>query len=334
MGRCLAIGGKPFEINIQLPGGLKLASMSSATQQVPNIMDPFQSLLQVAQPAFGAIQPAFDIIGFVMQLMQCWVGIMRIFAALAVPVIGPFPPTNPMIAMFPPPPKLDPDTGDPLDPYQPDLTRLFTDFLECVAALMGKGLKVAGLVPQLSVPMSIKDIVITAMGFVDAAMAQVNSLTDLFTGLPPANTGNPIFDAILQCAADNSSTQLEHKLGPVGNLVPLMAIVSLLADAAKQPLPQVVHIMAKLLADEKPGGFGLIPFPDLTPVGGPSSERQREDFLALIEELTITGLPIEIPDFSDLSQLGALLTDMRAQLEPVLPAIELVQSIINKLTET
>jgi hypothetical protein len=191
-------------------------------------------------------------------------------------------------------------------------------------------------VPQLSAAVTIKDSVLTAMAFVDAAMAQVNSLFDLFTGIPVADTGNVTFDLTLECAGDNASLQLEHKLGPVSNLVPLMSILSLLAQAASQPLPSVIYDMAKILADAPPEGFGLVPFPDLSgaPVFGPDPDEQREQFLGLIEEMTISGLPIEIPDFSDLSNLGTLLQDLQSQLEPVLPAIELVQSVIDKLTKT
>jgi hypothetical protein len=332
MGRCVNIGGQPLQIDIQLPGGIKIASMAHATQQIPNIMDPFQSLLQGVQPALGAMKPVFDIIGFVMQLMQCWLAVVRIFAALAVPVIGPTAPSNPLIALFPPPPMLG-DDGEPLDPYIPDLPKLFTDFLNCIAGLLGKALKLAGLVPQISIGITVKDSIIAAMGFADAAMAQLNSLADLFTGLPAADTGNVSFDLTLQCAADNSTVQLTHKLGPVANLVPLFAVIGLLVKIAKQPLPSVILDMSKLMANPAPNGFGVIPFPDLSGVGGPSGDEQREQFLGLIEEMTISGLPIDIPDFGDLSSLGQTLNDLKAQVEPILPVIQMVQGIFNKLTE-
>ena len=334
MGRCLQLGGQPPSINIQLPGGIKITSLTSGTQQLPNIMDPFQSLLQGAQPALGAIQPAFDIIGFVMKLMQCQVMVAKVMGAL----MGLIAPGNPFSLMFNVDPMLDEDDNPITDPITgmeiPDFPGLAPAMLDCIAGLMGGALKLAGLIPQLSMGVSIKDLVLAAMGFVDAAMSQLNSLTDLFTGLPQPTTGNSIFDALLQCAGDNARIQLEHKIGPLGNLVPLMGVVSLLADAAKQPLPRVIYDLAKFLADSPPDGFGIIPFPDLQPVGGPNPDTQRQDFLNLIDDLTITGLPIEIPDFSDLSNLGTLLQDMQLQLDAVLPAIELVQSVIDKLTKT
>ena len=327
MGQCLNIGGQPFQIDIQLPGGIKIGSMAFATQQIPNIMDPFQSLLQGVQPALGAIKPAFDIIGFVMQLMQCWISMMKILASMSTLLMGP----NALNALFPPPFIIDEDTGDPTD--IPDIPALLTNFLVCLAGLFGKALKLAGLVPQISVGITIKDSIITAMGFVDAAMAQLNSLGDLFTGLPAADTGNVTFDLTLQCAADNSTIQLEHKLGPVANLVPLFSVIGLLAQVAKQPLPSVVYDMSKLVADEPPSGFGLIPFPDLTAVGGPSSDDQRQQFLGLMEELTISGLPFEIPDLGDLSSIGQTMTELRDQVEPILDVIEMVQGVFNKITE-
>lgn len=334
MGSCLVLGGQPSPISIQLPGGIKIGSMPNLTQQIPNIMDPFQSLLQGAQPALGAIQPAFDIINFVMKLMQCMVLLAKVIGAL----MNLISPGNPFSLMFGVDPMLDENDEPIKDPITnleiPDFPALAPALLDCIAGLMGGALKIAGLIPQLSMGVSIKDAVLAAMSFVDAAMAQVNSLTDLFTGLPSPTTGNGLFDALLQCAGDNAKIQLEHKIGPLSSLIPLMGVISLLADAAKQPLPRVIYDMAELMGGEPPAGFGLIPFPNLTAVGGPTPDKQREDFLGLIEELTISGLPIEIPDFSDLGNLGQLLEDMQAQVEPVLPAIELVQSIFNKLTES
>lgn len=331
MGACIAIGGKPVAINIQLPGGAAVGSMASGTQQVPNDMDPFQSLIQGVQPALSSLQPAFNIIGFVMALMNLQVKFMTLLGALASVTM----PGNPISIMFPVPNLKDED-GNEISPPVPDLMSILPGVLEALVEVICKALKLAGLVPQLSGAMTIKDSLITAMGFADAAMGQVNSLTDLFTGLPPANTGNPVIDQLLQCAVDNSGMQLEHKLGPVGNLVPLMSVVSIMADLAKQPLPPIVATLVKLVAngaDGDPPGFGVIPFPDLSSVGGPTSDEQRETFIGLIEDMTVSGLPIEIPDFSDLSKLGDTLTELQDKMRPLLPIIELLQTILDKLTK-
>jgi len=346
MGRCTVIGGKPSPVSIQLPGGIKVASMTSGTQQVPNSMDPFQSLINGAQPALGAIQPAFDVIGFVMKILDMQILVFKVIGSL----MQMFAPGNPFSLLFKLDPMLD-ENDEPVlvvpkievggvvvfegGPEIPDFPGLAPKLIDSVIGLFGSALKLAGLIPQFSMAVSIKDTVITAMSFADAAMSQTNSLTDLFTNLPAADTGNSTFDDILQCAADNSQTQLEHKLGPLSNLVPLMSVVSLLADAAAQPLPRVIYDMGKIMANpQSEGGLGVIPFPDLSGAGGPTAEEQRENFLGFIDELTITGLPIEIPDFNDLSNIGTLLNDLREKVEPLLPVIELVQSIFDKLTES
>jgi hypothetical protein len=46
-----------------------------------------------------------------------------------------------------------------------------------------------------------------------------------------------------------------------------------------------------------------------------------------------TGLPIQIPDFSDMSNIGAVIQGMRESLAPLLPTIELLQSVVDKLTK-
>lgn len=343
MGACIEIGGKPPPISIQLPA-VKIGSMASGTQQVPNLMDPFQSLIQAAQPALAAVQPVFDIIGFIMAAMEVFLDIMKVTGA----VMAVYAPGNPFSLLFFVDPMLDAN-GDPIllvpkievggavifegGPEIPDFPGIAPGLLEKVIKLICFGLKLIGLEPHLSGAATIKDTVLTAMGFADAAMAQVNSLTDLFTSIPPANTGNSTFDLLRQCAADGSVIQLEHKLGPLSNLVPLMSVVSLLADLASQPLPGVIVDMAKLVADAPPAGFGLIPFPDLSGVGGPTPDEQREQFIGFLEEMAISGLPIEIPDFSDLSAIGDILNDLQQQLEPLLPIIELLQSIIDKVTK-
>ena len=66
----------------------------------------------------------------------------------------------------------------------------------------------------------------------DAVMAQVNSLTDIFSKLPPANTGNLAIDILLQCAQDNAGVQIEAKLSPLAGLAPLMGLVSIIAELA------------------------------------------------------------------------------------------------------
>lgn len=347
MGACFPIPGKPLPVNIQLPAGARISSMASGTQQVPNAMDPFQSVIEGVQPVLSAVKPVFDIVGLVMAAMEVALFLFKLLGSL----VGMFAPGNPFSLLFGLPPMTDAD-GNPIvlvpkievsgvvifpgGPEIPDFASAAPEFLEKIIRVLCYALKLAGIEPHLSTVAMIKDSMLTAMGFADAAMAQVNTLTDLFTGIPPANTGNPTIDALLQCAADNSVAQLEHKLGPVGNLAPLMSILSLIADIAKTPLPSVIVDMVRLLAntseDEEPG-FGIIPFPDLSGVGGPTPDEQRQQLMDFLEEMEVSGLPIEIPDFSDLSNLGETLNDMQEQLGPLLSVAELLQSILDKLTK-
>lgn len=331
MGACVAISGPPASVSIQLPGGMTLKSMGPGTQQIQNSMDPFQSLLQLSMPAFGAMQPVFDIIKFVMKVMECTMTFMSILGGL----LGVVAPGNMISSMFPVPGIKVPGSDDEeMVPYVPDFSAIIPKMLDCFGALFAAALKLAGLIPQLSAVMTVKDGVMTAIGLADAAMAQVNELADLFTGLPPPNTGNLKFDAILQCAGDNAQIQLQHKLGPVTNLIPIMAVLSMLLSLAASPLPRVIYDMTKMVAmPVDQGGFGIIPFADLSSVGGPTPDEQRQQLLATIEDMTISGLPISIPDFSDLSSIGPKLRDLQAQMQPILPVIEMIMGIFNSLAK-
>lgn len=314
MGRCIAIAGLPISLSFQLPGGAKLGSMASATQQVPNLMDPFQSLLQAAQPALAAMKPVFEIINFIMKLMQILIAIFQVIGTAMFMLAGP----NPFSAIF----------YIEGMPNPADIVKFLQDnLLPLVIGLLAAAMGLAGLVPQLSIPLAIKDAIITALAFADAIMAQVNTLADALSNIPPADTGNSLLDALLQCAAANADTQLAHKLGPLANLIPLMAMISLFAELAKQKLPPVILTMAKIVTTAMPDLFL-----DLRPLG-PSPAEQRDKFLDTIEDMVKNGLPIDIPDFSDLSTIPVKLQELQAQLGPVLPVIEMIQSIFSQLAK-
>jgi hypothetical protein len=314
MGACVRIALPPFPVSIKVPGGFDLSSVAGATQGVPNAMDPFQKLIEAAQPLLAAAKPVFDVVGFVIAIMELVIKIMTLLGVLLIPVAGPL---NPLSLLFPVPPSQD-------NPALPDVGGLLTGLIDALAQLICNAMKAAGLIPQLSGLFTVKDILLTAIAFGEATMAQVNSLGDAFANLPPANTGNPLIDSLLQCAQDNAAVQMEHKLGPMANLVPLMALVSVIADLASRPLPAPIVTMANIMAKQPPEGLGLIPFP---------SQAAREDFLQLLQDMAVTGLPIQIPDFSDLSDIGKAIEDMRQGLAPVIPIIALVQVVVDKLTK-
>lgn len=332
MGACAQIPGLPPLVEIQLPVG-RLGSMASGTQQVANSMDPFQSLIEAVQPALAAVSPVFDIIGLVTAGLE----LLLLIAQVIGSVMGFLVPGNPFSLLFSLPDQTD-ENGNPIPfagigPPLPDFAAVGPLLVDAVQKLLCFGIKLVMLMPQFSGVATVKDTLLTAMAFADAAMSQVNSLSDKLADIPPPDTGNPVFDHLLQCAIDNADRQLEHKLGPVANLVPLMAVVSQLADLVKQPIPGVIVDVVKLLAERPPDGLGIIPFPDLTAIGGKSSDEQRRELIELLEEMAISGLPIEIPDFSDLSSLGDTLNDIQEQLEPMLDVFELVQKIVDKLTK-
>ena len=82
MGACVVIGGKPPAVEIQLAGGAKIGSMASGTQQVPNAMDPFQSVIDGAQPALASITPVFDVIGFGMAFMETQIFQLKVLGSI------------------------------------------------------------------------------------------------------------------------------------------------------------------------------------------------------------------------------------------------------------
>lgn len=331
MGACIEIPGPPIKVEIQLPVG-RLGSMASGTQQVPNAMDPFQSIIEAVQPALAAVSPVFDIVGLVTAGLELFLLIAQVLGS----IMAIFVPGNPFSLLFSLPPLLD-EAGNPVKIAVvlevPDFASVGSALVDAVQKLLCFGIKLVMLMPQFSGVATVKDTLLTAMAFADAAMSQVNGLADKLADIPPPDTGNPVIDHLLQCAADNADQQLQHKLGPVANLVPLMAVVSQLADLVKQPIPGVVVDVVKLLAERPPDGLGVIPFPDLTAIGGKSSDEQRRELIELLEEMAISGLPIEVPDFSDLSSLGDTLNDIQEQLEPMLDVFELIQKIVDKLTK-
>lgn len=319
MGACISLSGPPSPISIQLPG-FSLPSPPDLSFGIPNLMAPFQGIFTIATPALGVVKPVFDILGFVMCLMDLLMAMMSILGALLtfMGMVG-----NPISLLFPLPNMKDGD-GNELSPAIPDPAGAIADILDALLCLICKGLQLGGLIPQISGVFTVKDVLVTAMQFGDAVMAQVNSLTDLFANLPPANTGNVAIDILLQCAQDNASVQLEAKLGPMAGLAPLMGLVSIIAELAARPLPRAIVTMAKMMAMPPPTGFGLIPFPNT---------QTRDDFLNLLDDMASTGLPIQIPDFSNLSNIGVVIQEMRDSLAPMLPTIELLQSVVDKLTK-
>lgn len=322
MGRCVSVPGPPQQVSIQIPGGAKLASMPNATQQIPNLLDPFQSLMQAASPALGNLKTVGDIVNFIMALVDFSVSQLELLGFLMA-LQG-----NPALAeLFPLKTIINTDDDVPIpgfaadeDTGVPDLLRMIETMIKVIVA----ALKLVGLVPQLGAAAMIKDIVLNIIGFMEAVQAAVNGITDKLSLIPPATTGDPVLDFELECAADAVLQEIEHQLGPLASLVPLMSLVDILAKPLKQGLPAPVATLANVAVN-----LGLIPFPD---------EQAKEGFLDLVETMKTEGLPIELPDFGNLSNIPALIDEMKAVLQPpggpdILGLIEQVQELIEKVME-
>jgi hypothetical protein len=322
MGRCVSVPGPPQQISIQIPGGAKLASMPNATQQIPNLLDPFQTLMQAASPALGNLKTVGDIVSFIMAIVDFAVANMELFgflmAAVGNPAIAELFPLKTIINTEDDVPILGTLAGE--DTGVPDLLRVIVSLIKVIVA----ALKLVGLVPQLGAAAMIKDIVLTVIGFMEAIQAAVNGITDKLSLIAPATTGDPVLDFELECAADAVLQEIEHQLGPLSSLVPLMSLVDVLAKPLKQGLPAPVATLANVAVN-----LGLIPFPN---------DDAKDGFLDLVETMKTEGLPIELPDFSNLADIPALIDQLKEVLQPpggpdIIGLIEQVQDLIEKVME-
>lgn len=313
MGVCIRIPGPPQPISITLPGGIKLQSQTNSTQQIPNLLDPVQSLFQQAAPVFGAIQPVFDIVNFAMALIMFLLTLLGMLGAILM-LLG-----NPALAlMFPPPTIINTADNVPIpgflegeDTGVPDATKLIEDAL----AVFCKGLKLVGLIPQLSMMVTVKDSLNGAMAVMSGVIGKINELNDRLSMIP-ANTGDPVIDQELACAREALQDALAHSLGPLSNLVPVMQTVGTLAQPLNQGLPKPIIGFIEIAVN-----LGLIPFPD---------ETAKTQFLGVVESLG-NGTFIDFPDFTDISDLPATMDDMRSRLAPILGPLEAVQTLLTKL---
>lgn len=320
MGACILMAGPPPAVSIKLPGGIDFSSMAMGTQTIPNAMDPFAELMKALQPVIAAAKPVIDIVQLVMSFFDLLIKGFQVLGALLTLLVGPF---NPLSALFPVDPVKDAD-GNPLEPYVPDVGSLLTNLIASLQTVVCGGLKAATLLPQLSIIFTVKDAIMNAILFGDAVMASNNSLLDAFDNLPNPDTGNPIIDALLQCARDNAKTQIENKLDPLTSLATLMGVISILVELIKMPLPAPVVMLAKLMASPPPTGFGLIPF---------ENDQKREEFLQLLDDMAVSGIPLEVPDFSDLSNIGQSLNEMKQNMAPIISIIALIGTVVEKLTK-
>lgn len=317
MGRCISVEGPPQQVNIQLPGGIKISSMTNGSQQIPNSIDPFQSVLQMASPALGSLKVSFDIINCIMAFVDLMIAILEIVGVLLIPT------GNIAInQMFPLKNAVNKEENDPF-PGQPKGDLGFPDPTHVVTAsirLIVCAVKLVGLIPQLSAAATIKDSVLQIIGMMEAVMGQINSITDKLALIPPPSTGDSLLDFELSCANDNIQIEIEHQLGPLAQLVPMVAVLDLISKPLRQGLPAPVATLLRTAV-----GMDLIPLAD---------DAAKENLLSLIDTMETQGLPIELPDFSDLSDIPAKIDQIKSVLGPdLLNFIEQVQQLVDKIME-
>lgn len=310
MGACIRFPAPPANINITLPGGAALASQNQKTHDP---CGPFGSLFQISAPAFGAIQPVFDIVGFIMVLMEFLLCILALLGAMLALTGNPA-----LAAMFPLPTIKNTADDEPIPGFASGEDTGVPD-VKCVIdnaiLIICKALKLVGLIPQLSMIVTIKDALNALLALMSCIQAKFNSLTDAME-LIPAPTGDPIIDVELDCARAAMSDFFAHEAGPLTNIIPVFQLIGKLAEPLQHGLPGPIANLIIIAVN-----LGLIPFPNDT---------AKNQFLDLITQLQ-AGTLIEIPDLSDISDLAAKMDEIRTKLEPVLGAIEQVQKLTEKL---
>jgi len=317
MGICIRISGAPPPINITIPGGVKITSQPSSTQSVPNHCDPIGSVFTLAAPAFGVIQPIFDISALVFAALDFLLCLLALLGAVMM-MLG-----NPMLAMLFPMPTIKntapnvpiPGFGTDQDTGVPDIKCV----IDNAFAVICKALKLVGLIPQLSMIVTIKDVMNALLALLGCIQVKINSLTDALK-LVPANTGDPIIDFELGCARDAISDSMVHAVGPLINVLPMIQGVMKLAEPLQKGLPKNITNLIRIAME-----LGLIPFP-----ATPEGDQSKADFLVLLTTLE-QGLAIAIPDFSDISSISDKMDELREKMEPLIGAVEGVQQLLEKL---
>ncbi|NDE08510.1 MAG: ATP-binding cassette domain-containing protein, partial [Chloroflexi bacterium] len=107
-------------------GTVKFLSQSGEVIDVTNV--PRKAL----QPLLAAAKPVFDIIDFIMAIVDIAVKAMKILGAMLIAVLGPF---NPISLLFPVDPVKDAN-GNPIEPQIPDIGGLLTGLLDALQKLI------------------------------------------------------------------------------------------------------------------------------------------------------------------------------------------------------
>lgn len=297
-------------ISITIPGGAKIFSQPSDTHDP---CGPVNSIMNLASPAIGAVTPALNIAGLGISISDMFMCVLATIGALLVPT-GNFA----VAAMFPLPTIINSANNFPIPGFAEGDDTGVPDFgciLEKFPDVLCYAGKMAGIIPHLSMLVTIKDMLNALMEIMSCVQAKLNSLADALAAVP-ANTGDPVIDAELECAREAIVEFQAHAAGPLTNVIPVVQQMAKLAEPIQRGIPTgVVNIITMAV------NLSIIPFPDQT---------SKNQFLSLLEELK-KGLQIQIPDMTNISDIPAKMNEIREAMGPVVDGIETVTQLLERL---
>lgn len=314
MGACIRFPPPPAPVSITIPGGAKLTSMPDNSHDP---CGPIDSIFKLTMPAFGAITPSLDIVNFIMVMVEFLMCLLALLGAIMA-MFG-----NPALAtVFPLPTIKNTADNEPIAGFAADEDTGIPDVkcaLDNAMLVLCRALKLVGLVPQLSMIVTIKDTLNALLALMSCIQAKINSLQDA-VALVPGDIGDPLVDQELACAREAMGDFFVHAAGPLVNIVPLLQAVGKAAEPLQQGLPTSVGNIIRLAVNLK-----LVPFSNDT-----AGENAKTQFLDLVTQLE-QGFAIQIPDFTDISDLSAKMDEIREKLAPIVGAVEQAQKLLEKL---
>jgi len=307
---CVTYPPPPKPIEITVPGGAKISSQPTDTHDP---CGPVNSIMTLASPAMAAIQPVLDIAGLGIALGDTLVCMLATIGALMVPTGN-----LAVAAMFPLPTIKNSANNFPIPGFPAGDDTMVPDFgciLEKFPGLLCYVIKMAGIIPHLSMLVTMKDMMNALMEIMSCVQAKLNSLADAL-GAVPANTGDPVIDAELECAREAIVEFQAHAAGPLSNVIPVVQQMAKMAEPIQRGLPGGVVSLVTLAVN-----LSIIPFPD---------QQSKNQFLGLIETLK-KGIQIQIPDMTDISDIPVKMNEIRQSMGPVVDGIEQVTQLLEKL---
>ena len=188
---CTQLPSPPTVKQIQFPGGASLEQILAAGSEIPDSLDVATTLLSQANAALAPLVPLFDILDTVLVIVEC---------VKAIPD-----------ALGPPP-----------DP---------SGVAACLPVLSEKVAKLLALVPQLSLPALIVDVLDCVIGFLEGVRASISALIGKQAQIVIAQTratelGDANLEDIVACAEANLALQIDainESLTPVTRLLSIIS---------------------------------------------------------------------------------------------------------------